>query len=99
MSEMAARLELCGLRVELPTRSGWVCPVNDISFSLAKGETLGIVGESGSGKTILSLALMGLTPPGARCKGEAWLSGHARKSDGGSASATPPLRENLLSAP
>src|SRR6204780_3474644 len=70
---MMASLEVRGLSVELPTRSGWVRPVNDVSFTLAKGETLGIVGESGSGKTMLSLALMGLEPSGARRKGEAWL--------------------------
>ena len=62
-----------GLTVELPTRAGWVKPVNDVSFTLGEGETLGIVGESGSGKTMLSLALMGLDPPGARRSGEAWL--------------------------
>jgi len=59
--------------VELPTEKGWVRPVNDVSFTLAAGETLGIVGESGSGKTMLSLALMGLTPPGARRMGGALL--------------------------
>ncbi len=67
------RLDVRGLTVELPTETGWVRPVNDVSFSLAEGETLGIVGESGSGKTMLSLALMGLEPPGARRSGEAWL--------------------------
>ena len=70
---MATRLDVRGLFVELPTRAGWVRPVNDVSFSLGEGETLGIVGESGSGKTMLSLALMGLEPPGARRAGEAWL--------------------------
>ena len=65
---MAARLEVRGLTVELPTRAGWIRPVNDVSFSLGEGETLGIVGESGSGKTMLALALMGLEPPGARRK-------------------------------
>jgi peptide/nickel transport system ATP-binding protein len=103
MAERPTRLELCRLTVELPTRSGWICPVNNISFSLAKGETLGIVGESGSGKTILSLALMGLTPSGARCKGEAWLYSHARNQNGTSTaaptSASPTPRENLVSAP
>jgi peptide/nickel transport system ATP-binding protein len=66
-------LDVRGLTVELPTRAGWIRPVHDVSFALAKGETLGLVGESGSGKTMLALALMGLAPPGARRTGEAWL--------------------------
>jgi oligopeptide/dipeptide ABC transporter ATP-binding protein len=70
---MVTRLDVRKLTVELPTESGWVRPVNEVSFALNEGETLGIVGESGSGKTMLSLALMGLAPPGARRKGEAWL--------------------------
>ena len=72
---MATSLEARGLTVELPTRAGWVRPVNEVSFTLGEGETLGIVGESGSGKTMLALALMGLEPPGARRKGEIWLRG------------------------
>jgi oligopeptide/dipeptide ABC transporter ATP-binding protein len=73
LTATAIRLDIRGLAVELPTETGWVRPVNDVSLSLAEGETLGIVGESGSGKTMLSLALMGLEPPGARRSGEAWL--------------------------
>jgi peptide/nickel transport system ATP-binding protein len=42
---------------------------------IVPGETLGLVGESGSGKTMLSLALMGLLPTGARVSGEIWLRG------------------------
>ena len=53
---MATRLEVRGLTVKLPTRAGWIRPVNDVSFSLGEGETLGIVGESGSGKTMLAAA-------------------------------------------
>jgi peptide/nickel transport system permease protein len=46
--------------------------VNNISFELRAGETLGIVGESGSGKTLTSLSLLGLLPPGVEVvKGEA----------------------------
>jgi oligopeptide/dipeptide ABC transporter ATP-binding protein len=75
---MVVRLDVRKLTVELPTQTAWVRPVNEISFALGEGETLGIVGESGSGKTMLSLALMGLEPPGARRKGEAWL--HERDS-------------------
>jgi peptide/nickel transport system ATP-binding protein len=84
---MATSLEVGGLTVELPTPGGWVRPVNDVSFTLGEGETLGIVGESGSGKTMLSLALMGLEPHGARHRGEAWLNlrggGNASGTNGG----------------
>jgi ABC-type dipeptide/oligopeptide/nickel transport system ATPase component len=61
---MAALLEVRGLTVELPTPAGWVRPVNEVSLRIVAGESLGLVGESGSGKTMLSLALMGLLPPG-----------------------------------
>lgn len=70
---MTSLLEVRGLTVELPTASGWVRPVNEVSLRIAAGESLGLVGESGSGKTMLALALMGLLPPGARVSGEAWL--------------------------
>jgi ABC-type glutathione transport system ATPase component len=47
-------LEVCGLTVELPTPTGWVRPVNDVSLQIGAGESLGLVGESGSGKTMLA---------------------------------------------
>jgi peptide/nickel transport system ATP-binding protein len=78
---MQARLEVHRLTVELPTMRGWIRPVNDVSFTVGAGETLGIVGESGSGKTILSLTLMGLEPPAARRTGEALL--HTGKNGNG----------------
>src|SRR5271169_243368 len=98
---MAIRLDVRGLTVELPTSGGWVRPVIDFSFTLAEGETLGIVGESGSGKTMLSLALMGLEPHGARHTGEAWLNLRASdngngNSGGTNAGAPNAKRENLL---
>jgi oligopeptide/dipeptide ABC transporter ATP-binding protein len=71
---MAPLLEVRGLTVELPTPVGWVRPVNEVSFHLAAGETLGLVGESGCGKTMLALALLGLLPQGARTAGEARLA-------------------------
>ena len=67
-------LDMRELTVELPTAAGWLKPVNDVSLRIAAGESLGLVGESGSGKTMLSLALMGLLPPGARVSGEARLA-------------------------
>jgi len=67
-------LNIRSLTVELPTVAGWVRPVNEVTLRIAPGEALGLVGESGSGKTMLSLALMGLLPPGARVTGEAFLS-------------------------
>ncbi len=70
---MGELLSVNGLTVELPTPMGWVRPVNEVSLRIAKGESLGLVGESGSGKTMLSLALMGLLPTGARVSGEAML--------------------------
>jgi oligopeptide/dipeptide ABC transporter ATP-binding protein len=71
---MSELLRVCGLAVELPTASGWVRPVNEVSLRIGAGESLGLVGESGSGKTMLALALMGLLPPGARVSGEAILT-------------------------
>jgi len=87
---MAALIELCSLTVELPTPGGWIRPVDDVSFTLETGESLGLVGESGSGKSMLALALMGLLPPGARVHGEVWLAGA-----NGAASS----RVNLLALP
>jgi peptide/nickel transport system ATP-binding protein len=49
--------------------------VNDVAFTLGRGETLGIVGESGSGKSLLSLAIMGLLPGAARVTGRIALDG------------------------
>jgi len=72
--DVSGLLQLSKLTVELPTAAGWVKPVNDVSVRIAAGEALGLVGESGSAKTMLSLALMGLLPPGARVSGEARLA-------------------------
>ncbi|HVA93461.1 MAG TPA: ABC transporter ATP-binding protein [Candidatus Dormibacteraeota bacterium] len=84
---MASLIELRGLTVEIPTPAGWICPVDDVSFTLETGESLGLVGESGSGKSMLALALMGLLPPGAQVRGEVWLAG---------ANGTAGSRANLL---
>ena len=49
--------------------------VNDVSFTLDRGETLAIVGESGSGKSLTALSLLKLLPPGASCSGHVMLDG------------------------
>src|SRR5690606_31627892 len=54
------------------TETGFVNAVNDISFALQSGKTIGIVGESGSGKSVTSLSIMQLipNPPGKIASGE-----------------------------
>lgn len=76
---MKELLKIRGLTVELPTPQGWVRPVNDVSLRINEGECLGLVGESGSGKTMLSLALMGLLPPGASVRGQVVLTGTTQR--------------------
>ena len=53
-------LDVRDLTVRFPTFDGVVQAVSDISFTVRRGETLGIVGESGSGKSVSNLAVMGL---------------------------------------
>lgn len=55
-------LTVRNLSVEFHTRKGVIFAVNDVSFALEAGETLGIVGESGSGKSVTCSTLMGLVP-------------------------------------
>ncbi|MGZ4048780.1 MAG: ABC transporter ATP-binding protein [Bacteroidia bacterium] len=65
-------LEVKNLVTEFRTEDEIVKAVNDISFTLSKGETIGIVGESGSGKSVTSLSVMRLipNPPGKITGGE-----------------------------
>lgn len=58
-----------GLRTIFNTKNGIVSAVNDVSFSLKKGELLGIVGESGSGKSATMMSLLKLLPNSAQIIG------------------------------
>ena len=55
-------LEVKDLRTAFTTEDGVVQAVDGVSFSIEKGETLGIVGESGCGKSVTCLTIMGLNP-------------------------------------
>ena len=69
-------LEVRNLRVEFPTRRGTLVAVDDVSFSIAPGEVLGVVGESGAGKSLTGAAIIGLLePPGRIAAGEIRLEG------------------------
>ena len=57
---MEKKLQVKNLRISFRTNNGKVQAVRDISFDLAKGETLAIVGESGSGKSVTSKAILGI---------------------------------------
>jgi peptide/nickel transport system ATP-binding protein len=69
-------LEVDGLRTHFFTKAGVVKAVDDVSFSLARGEVLGLVGESGSGKSVTGYSIIGLVdPPGRIAGGSIRLSG------------------------
>ena len=68
-------LEVKNLSIAFPAQHGDVNIVDNVSFSVRPGETMGLVGESGCGKSISSMAVMGLLPPSARISGEILFKG------------------------
>lgn len=70
-------LEIKNLVVHYETPDGVSEAVNDVSFSIKAGETLGLVGETGAGKTTIALTIMGLLPKpaGQVIQGEVLLDG------------------------
>jgi peptide/nickel transport system ATP-binding protein len=61
---MTALLEVRNLQTRFKVEGGEFTAVDDVSFSVEAGRTLGIVGESGCGKSVTSLSIMGLLPKG-----------------------------------
>jgi len=69
-------LEVRPLIVEFPHRRGTLRALDDVSFSIAPGEILGVVGESGAGKSLTGAAIIGLLePPGRVAGGQILLEG------------------------
>ncbi len=69
-------LQVNNLVVEFPGRHGTLRALDNISFSIAPGEILGVVGESGAGKSLTGAAIIGLLePPGRIASGEIVLNG------------------------
>jgi peptide/nickel transport system permease protein len=62
-------LEVRNLSIRFPARFGEIAIVDNVSFTVREGETMGLVGESGCGKSITSLAVMGLLPKTAEVTG------------------------------
>ena len=71
-----ALLDVQNLVVEFPTRRGVLRALDEISFSIAPGEILGVVGESGAGKSLTGAAIIGLLePPGRVASGQILFDG------------------------
>ncbi|MFM5470517.1 dipeptide ABC transporter ATP-binding protein [Aeromonas veronii] len=69
-------LEVKNLRIEYPSRYGVLAAVKDLSFSIEKGEIVGVVGESGAGKSTIGNAVIDLlSPPGRIARGDIYLNG------------------------
>lgn len=62
-------LELRDLRTRFHTRDGVLPVVDGVSFTLGRGQVLGLVGESGSGKSVTGFSVMGLVDPPGRVEG------------------------------
>ncbi len=63
-------LQVKNLSIRFPNRYGDIPLVDEISFTVHEGETMGLVGESGCGKSITAFSIMGLLPKSAKITGE-----------------------------
>ncbi len=85
MNSNTPLLDVRNLTVEFQLKQGILRAVNNVSFSLREGETLGIVGETGSGKSVTAFSILSLipSPPGRIANGEIIFDGSdlLKKSD------------------
>ena len=73
---MTATLEVRGLSTHFFSRAGVVRAVDDVSFTVERGQVMGLVGESGSGKSVTGFSLLGLVdPPGRITAGQILFQG------------------------
>jgi oligopeptide/dipeptide ABC transporter ATP-binding protein len=63
-------LEIQNLSIQFPSGGAYAKAVNEVTFAIHKGETLGIVGESGCGKSVTLFSILRLLPPMAKVSGE-----------------------------
>ncbi|HEV2249676.1 MAG TPA: ABC transporter ATP-binding protein [Candidatus Limnocylindria bacterium] len=79
---MTPILSVRDLSIDYRTRRGPVHAVRDVSFDIAKGETVAVIGESGSGKTTLAISLIRLSPRSAKIvKGQILYTGASGTTD------------------
>src|SRR5690242_21929550 len=76
MDGLSSVLEVRNLKTYFFTEEGVVKSVDDVSFSVPKGQTLGLVGESGCGKSVTAMSISRLiSPPGRIVSGDILLNG------------------------
>lgn len=72
---MTELLRVNNLTVRFQTDAGVITAVDQVSFAIARGQTMGLVGESGCGKSVTALSLLKLLPPTSQVSGEVLLDG------------------------
>ena len=94
-------LEVHDLEIRYVTDEETVRAVNDITFSLERGESIGLVGETGAGKTTTALGIMGLVPdpPGEIVNGSILFEGEGSAEALGKADAPDPGWKDLHDFP
>jgi peptide/nickel transport system ATP-binding protein len=75
MTDQAPLLDVRHLSITYRTERGHVSAVDDVSFQVPRGASIGLVGESGSGKSTIAMAILRLLPPNARIDGQILFNG------------------------